>query len=150
MLPLAPPSPRASRRRSRHTQLRLSGLPLRRLAPCEVAGGPHLCRRRSAGCDRVSGVEGGGACWRRRLHRHEPRGGGRDTPSCVSRGYLYGAWRRVRSPAARISAAVAPPAVTEFRALREAAHAGAGASIATSLAAAVATRPVVSNPTLLT
>ncbi|EOD21770.1 hypothetical protein EMIHUDRAFT_207842 [Emiliania huxleyi CCMP1516] len=75
---------------------------------------------------------------------------------------------RRRSPAARISAAVAPLAVTEFRALREAthagagasiatslaaafralreaAHAGAGASIATSLAAAVATRPVVSS-----
>ena len=149
MLPLAPPSPRASRR-SRRTLRRLSGSFLRRATPCEVAGGPHLCRRRSAGCDRVSGVEGGDACWRRRLHRHEPRGGGRDTPSCVSRGYLYGAWRRVRSPAARISAAVAPPAVTEFRALREAAHAGAGASIATSLAAAVATRPVVSNPTLRT
>eukprot|EP00315_Gephyrocapsa_oceanica_P032154 CAMPEP_0185407136 /NCGR_PEP_ID=MMETSP1365-20130426/1115_1 /TAXON_ID=38817 /ORGANISM="Gephyrocapsa oceanica, Strain RCC1303" /LENGTH=175 /DNA_ID=CAMNT_0028009533 /DNA_START=82 /DNA_END=610 /DNA_ORIENTATION=- len=41
-------------------------------------------------------------------------GGGCVTPSCVSRGYLYGAWRRVRSPAARISAAVAPPAVTEL------------------------------------
>ena len=90
MLAPAPPSPRASRRRSRHTQLRLSGLPLRRATPCEVAGG------------------------------------------CIS-------------------AAVAPPAVTECRALREAAaHAGAGASIATSLAAAVATDPVVNNPTLRT
>ena len=35
-----------------------------------------------ASLDRVSGVEGGGARRRWRLHRHEPRGGGRDTPSC--------------------------------------------------------------------
>jgi hypothetical protein len=83
MLPLAPPSPRASRRRSRRTLRRLSGSFLRRATPCEVAGG------------------------------------------CIS-------------------AAVAPPAVTEFRALREATHAGAGASIATSLAAAVATHPAAS------
>ena len=102
MLPLAPPSPRASRR-SRRTLRRLSGSFLRRATPCEVAGGPHLCRRRSAGCDRVSGVEGGDACWRRRLRRHEPRGGGRDAPCGVSRGYLYGVRRRVRSPAARNS-----------------------------------------------
>ena len=97
-----------------------------------------------ASLDRVSRVEGGGACWRWRLHRHEPRGGGRDAPCGVSRGHFYGVRRRVRSPAARISAAVAPPAVTEFRALREATHAGAGASIATSLAAAVATHPAAS------
>ena len=36
-----------------------------------------------------------------------------------------------------ISAAVAPPALTEYRALRAAAQSGSGASIATSLAAAV-------------
>ena len=94
-----------------------------------------------ASLDRVSRVEGGGACCRWRLHRHEPRGGGRDAPCGVSRGKIYGERRRVRSPAARISSAVAPPALTSCRALREAAHAGAGASIATSLAAAVATHP---------
>ena len=53
-----------------------------------------------ASLDRVSGVEGGGANRRWRVHRHEPRGGGRDTPSGVSRGHLYGVRRRVRSPAA--------------------------------------------------
>ena len=37
----------------------------------------------------------------------------------------------------RNSAAVAPPALTEYRALRAAAQSGSGASIATSLAAAV-------------
>ena len=37
----------------------------------------------------------------------------------------------------RASAAVAPPALTESRALGEAAQGGAGAAIATSLAAAV-------------
>ena len=38
MLALAPPSPRASRRRSRRTLRRLSGSFLRRATPCEVAG----------------------------------------------------------------------------------------------------------------
>ena len=53
-----------------------------------------------ASLDRVSRVEGGGACCRWRLHRHEPRGGGRDAPCGVSRGHFYGVRRRVRSPAA--------------------------------------------------
>ena len=52
-----------------------------------------------ASLDRVSRVEGGGACCRWRLHRHEPRGGGRDAPCGVSRGHFYGVRRRVRSPA---------------------------------------------------
>ena len=41
----------------------------------------------------------------------------------------------------RTSAAVAPPALTESWALGEAAYGGAGAAIATSLAAAVARHP---------
>ena len=52
---------------------------------------PQLCRRRSAGSDRVSGVEGGGAKRVWRIHRHEPRGRGRGTPGGGSRGRLYGA-----------------------------------------------------------
>ncbi|EOD26027.1 hypothetical protein EMIHUDRAFT_237168 [Emiliania huxleyi CCMP1516] len=50
-----------------------------------------------------------------------------------SRGFLFGRWYP--------SAAVAPPALTEYRALREAALGGAGAAIATSRAAAVAVHP---------
>ena len=61
---------------------------------------PQLRRRRSAGSDRVSGVEGGGAKRVWRIHRHEPRGRGRGTPGGGSRGRLYGARHRVRSPAA--------------------------------------------------
>ena len=90
---------------------------------------PQLCRRRSAGSDRVSGVEGGGAKRVWRIHRHEPRGRGRGTPGGGSRGRLYGARRRVRSPAA------ATPCLrrrrsagsTEYRALRSAAQSGSGA-----------------------
>ena len=68
---------------------------------------PQLRRRRSAGSDRVSGVEGGGAKRVWRIHRHEPRGGGRGTLGGGSRGRLYGARRRVRSPAA----ATLPPSL---------------------------------------
>ena len=81
---LAPPSPRASRWRSRDTRLRLAAPSLRRSAPFEVAIG-------------------------------------------------------------RASAAVAPPALTESRALGEAAQGGAGAAIATSRAAAVARHPAAAR-----
>ena len=63
-----PPSTRVVRSEWRHTR-------------CQYKSGswPRAVR---ASLDRVSGVEGGGASRRLRLHRHEPRGGGRDTPSC--------------------------------------------------------------------
>ena len=63
-----PPSTRVVRSEWRHTR-------------CQYKSGswPRAVR---ASLDRVSGVEGGGARRRWRLHRHEPRGGGRDTPSC--------------------------------------------------------------------
>ena len=63
-----PPSTRVVRSEWRHTR-------------CQYKSGswPRAVR---ASLDRVSRVEGGGACCRWRLHRHEPRGGGRDTPSC--------------------------------------------------------------------
>ena len=67
----------------------------------------------------------------------------RRPPSPSSRWQSARACRRVggvvegKVAGGRNSAAVAPPALTEYRALRAAAQSGSGASIATSLAAAV-------------
>ena len=103
---------------------------------------PQLCRRRSAGSDRVSGVEGGGAKRVWRIHRHEPRDRGRGTPGGGSRGRLYGARRRVRSPAA----ATLPPSLRRLNRVSGVEGGGAkwvwcatATTLATALAAALAT-----------
>ena len=97
---LAPPSPRASRRRSRDTRLRLAAPSLRRSAPFEVAIGRASAAVAPPALSAYRALGGGGAGRRWRSHRHEPRGGGRSAPGGGSRRRLYGVWRRLTSPAA--------------------------------------------------
>ena len=95
--------------------------------PPPLAGFPRVRPRRPRPPSRARGL---------RMRRH---------PSPSSRWQSACACRRVggvvegKVAGGRNSAAVAPPALTEYRALRAAAQSGSGASIATSLAAAVVT-----------